>query len=134
MRLVIVPFCLIMTACAGTVDRMSDIQEATPEWFEARKEELAGKGYPKLGDVPVNTTYESKKTGLQSAGADSEALLAAFHANPRSEPNTLSPDEILAWGREIAQQVNAMDRPADFLTTAEIASLRARFERPRARR
>ncbi len=134
MRLVIVPICLLMTACAGSVDRISDMRDAAPEWYEARKQELAGEGYPKLSDVPVNTSYRTQQRSLRLVGADKDAVLAAFNADPRSEPSNLTPDAIEAWGRDIAQRLNAMERPANFLTNAEINSLRARFERPRARR
>lgn len=110
------------------------MKETAPEWYEARKEELAGRGYPSLSDVPMNRPYASRQMSMVASTEKTEALLAAFEADPRAKPIEVTPQEIIAWGQAIRARVNAQLGPANFLTDPEIASLRARFERPRARR
>ena len=125
---------LIVAGCASSMDRLSDMREAAPEWYEARKTELAGEGYPSLGDVPRNATYRRQQAQLVLTREEQDQILAAFNADPRSEPVNVTPEDILAWSAELRARVNAQMRPAQFLSDAEIASLKARFDRPRARR
>ena len=131
MRSIVFPLCLLLASCASS---MSDLQEAAPEWYEARKQELRGEGYPKLGTVPTDDTYRNRQRALMKTGAEREALREAFFASPRSEPVNLTPAQISAWGDELKAQVDSAIPPADFLTDQQIAMLKARFDRPRARR
>lgn len=110
------------------------MKEAAPDWYEARRTELAGEGYPRLSQVPVNTTYRQQVRQADLTRAEREQIRTAFEANPRAEPATVSPEEILAWSAELRSRVNRQMTQADFLTDAEIEALRARFDRPRARR
>ena len=134
MKHILLSFCVFLVGCAGSLDRLSGIRENAPEWYEARKKELAGQAYPRLSNVPVDASYSGQEMELVTTRDETEAILAAFHADPRSEPVNVSPAEIRAWGQALIAAVNARMTPADFLTDAEIASLKARFERPRARR
>ena len=134
MRLTAVLLCAVLTGCAGSMSKISDIRESAPEWYEARKEELRGNAYPKLSQVPTDTTYRSRQTGLVKSAEEQAAIRKAFYADPRSELTYLTPDMILEWGADMRERVAAMDTPTDFLTENDIAMLKARFERPRARR
>lgn len=134
MRLTAMLLCVLGTGCAGSMSNISDLRDAAPEWYEARKVEFQGKGYPSLGEVPENTTYKSRQSTLFKTGTEREEIRKAFFADPRSEPANLTAAEISAWGRELRERVQANIPPADFLTDREIALMRARFERPRARR
>lgn len=134
MKPILLSFCVFLAGCAGSLDTLSDMRENAPEWYEARKLELAGEGYPRLSDVPVDASYSGQDMELVTSRDETEAILAAFNADPRSEPVNVSPEEIRAWAQTLIASINARMTPADFLTDADIASLRARFERPRARR
>lgn len=116
------------------MDRISDLREAAPDWYEARKSELAGKGYPSLGDVPRETTYRSQRSELELTRAQQNEILAAFNADPRSQPAYLTAEEIQAWGAALRRKFDAEMTPANFLTDADIVRLKAKFDRPRARR
>ena len=116
------------------MDRISDLRDAAPDWYEARKTELAGKGYPSLGDVPRDTTYRTRRDELVLTRAQQDEILAAFNADPRSQPAYLTPEEILAWGTALRRKFDAEMKPASFLTDTDIARLKAKFDRPRARR
>ena len=131
MRLGIVLLCLAAAGCSSSI---SDLREAAPEWYEARKQELRGQGYPDLSRVPADNSYAPRQSGLVTSGAEQEAIRNAFYADPRSEPVTMTPAEIMQWSAELRERVAVFDTPTDFLTDADIARLRAQFERPRARR
>ena len=134
MRTLLPVFCLFSASCAGSMDKIADMREAAPDWYEARKVELAGEGYPSLSSIPVDDTYKAQSSGLRKTGAESAAILAAFEASPKAEPAYLTPAEIRDWGMRIRASVGKLDQPADFLTDSDIAALKARFDRPRARR
>ena len=134
MRLTAVLICALLAGCAGSMDRISELREAAPDWYEARKQEFQGRGYPKLNTVPSDGTYQVRQTGLVKSAAEQKAIREAFYANPRSEPSYLTPAMMMQWAAEIRQRVDARDTPADFLTDQQIALLKARFDRPRARR
>ena len=131
MRSGIVLLCLAAAGCSNSI---SDLREAAPEWYEARKQELQGEGYPDLGTVPADNTYRPRQAGLVKSAAEREAIRQAFFADPRSAPVTMQPAEIMRWSARIREQVSAYDTQASFLTDEDIARLRALFERPRARR
>ncbi len=116
------------------MDQISDLRETAPEWYEARKQELSGRDYPKLANVPVSQTYQADRSGLVKSAAEREAIREAFFSHPRSEPTYLTPEQIRDWGLKISQRLEAMNEPVDYLSDADVKSLRARFERPRARR
>lgn len=134
MRHILTISCLFVAGCAGSMDRISDMRETAPDWYEARKQEFAGRGYPELANVPSDSTYGSQQAGLVKTAGEREAIRQAFFSNPRSEPAYLTPEEIRAWGLELKRRFSAEMKPADYLTDADVARLRARFDRPRARR
>ncbi|MEM5517434.1 hypothetical protein WNY37_10755 [Henriciella sp. AS95] len=132
------PFLLILgfllAGCAGSVGKLSDMRDAAPDWYEARKTELAGEGYPSLANVPQNTTYRRQQASMVLTREEQNALLAAFEANPRSAQVDETLEQILEWSRALRARVDQQLTEASFLTDAQIARLHARFDRPRARR
>lgn len=134
MRLTAVLLCAFMAGCAGSMSKISELREAAPEWYEARKQELRGTGYPKLSQVPTDSTYRPRQSGLVKSAEDQAAIRRAFFADPRSSMTYLDPNTIAQWGTAMRERLEARDTPVDFLTDKEIAMLKARFNRPRARR
>ncbi|WP_139792252.1 hypothetical protein [Henriciella litoralis] len=113
---------------------MSDVRSSTPGWFEARQTELAGDGYPDLGRVPVNSTYRESKFELSGTRKVNQSLLVSVLQSPRSAPTYLTPEAISQWGDVKRASVEKMNVRADFLTDEEVAALKAKFNRSRARR
>ena len=133
---------ICVAGCASTSGAAGDA-EAPPEWFEQRQAELAREGFPELGRVPTipvappEETPENladSKTAKSVAIRRKTALRLAMLKDPRAEPATLTPEEIQEWGDELKAQLAGKPAPADFLSDQEVASLRAKFDRPRARR
>jgi hypothetical protein len=113
---------------------LTDVSEAAPDWYEERKTALSGEGYPRLSDVPRLRDYPATDRTVDSSMMNDAQLLAAFEASPRSEPTYLTPAEIKAWGDQLRASVAERPVPTGFLTDADIQQLKARFDRPRARR
>ena len=134
MRSLAMLFCVFVAGCAGSLGSLSGEDGAAPDWFEAKKAELRGKDYPRLGQLPENANYKARQSGLVQSAEERDALREAFFNDPRSTPVSMTPAEILAWGESKRDQFATMDLPSNFLTDDDIAALFALFERPRARR
>jgi len=134
-------FALFVVGCTTTETTGSGVQP--PEWYEQRQAELAARGFPQIANVP--TVPQTETDGDESIDADSKrakdqavrrrtALYQAIVKDPRAAPTYLTPQELAAWGQEQLSKLEGRPGPADFLTDQEVASLRARFDRRRARR
>ncbi|RIJ22084.1 hypothetical protein D1224_10980 [Henriciella barbarensis] len=134
-------FMLALVGCASTATSGSAVQP--PEWYEKRQAELTERGFPRIADMPTlperqtaqdeNVDPDSKRA-KDLAARRRTALWQAMIKDPRSAPTYLTPQEIAAWGDEQLSRLEGQPGPADFLTDQEVASLRARFDRRRARR
>ena len=134
-------FALMLVGCTTTATSSSGVQP--PEWYEKRQAELAERGFPKIADVPTLPQAEvetdegvdsDSKRAKDEAVRRRSALYQAMLKDPRSAPTYLTPQEIAAWGDAQLNKLEGRPAPADFLSDQEVASLRARFDRPRARR
>ena len=134
-------FTLMLVGCTTTATSSSTVQP--PEWYEKRQAELAERGFPKIADVPtvrddqgeLNESVDPDfKRAKDEAVRRRSALYQAMLKDPRSAPTYLTPQEIAAWGDAQLNKLEGRPAPADFLSDQEVASLRARFDRPRARR
>ncbi|MHA7900686.1 MAG: hypothetical protein ACX94B_12550 [Henriciella sp.] len=104
-----------------------------PEWYEARKVEFRGVGYPDLNSVPELSDRGRTLNKLEISEAETLAALQLFNSDPRAEGAIETPEEIRAWATEVRRAVERQLPAADFLTDAEVEALKARFNVPRAR-
>lgn len=134
-------FAMIAVGCTTTEPTGSAVQP--PEWYEQRQAELAERGFPKIADVPtVRATPTETDESVDAEGKRAKdeavrrrtALYQAIVKDPRAAPTYLTPQEIAAWGEAQLNKLEGRPGPADFLSDQEVTSLRARFDRPRARR
>ena len=134
-------FAMIAVGCTTTEPTGSAVQP--PEWYEQRQAELTERGFPRIADVPTvpqraadaeDRIDPDSKRAKDLAVRRRTALWQAIIKDPRSAPTYLTPQEIAAWGDEQLSSLEGRPGPADFLTDQEVASLRARFDRRRARR
>ena len=128
-------FCVVLeTGCAGSMASLTGGDVDSPAWYKERVAEVSGTAYPELSKVPGLVNYGQTNQAFDASILNEAELRARFLANPRSQPAYLTPSEIRAWGQALKRQVNSRNAPADFLTDEDVAELRARFDRPRARR
>lgn len=104
-----------------------------PDWYEARKTEFRGVGYPSLSSVPQKSTGYDPLRKLQLSEEETLATLARFNSDPRAELAVETPDQILVWATELRRAVEGRLPAPDFMTDEEVEAIKARFNVPRAR-
>lgn len=122
-----------LAGCASSIEKVQSLRSEAPDWYEARKVEFRGEGYPSLNDIPEPSQVRSTRNRLQLSEADTLAALDMFYSHPRAEPATETPEEIRAWALEVKRAVEGQLPAPDFLTDEEVEEIKARFDVPRAR-
>ncbi|MEM7638376.1 MAG: hypothetical protein AAF269_04865 [Pseudomonadota bacterium] len=124
---------ILLAGCAGSIEKVQAMRADAPDWYEARKVEFRGEGYPDLNSIPEPRTDYDPVAKLELSEAETLAALAMFKNNPRSEPATETPDEIRDWAAEVKRAVEGRLPAPDFLTDEEVEAIKARFRIARAR-
>ncbi|MEM9178600.1 MAG: hypothetical protein AAGA89_02760 [Pseudomonadota bacterium] len=124
---------ILLAGCAGSIEKVQAMRADAPDWYEARKVEFRGEGYPDLNSIPEPRTDYDPVAKLELSEAETLAALAMFEDNPRSEPATETPDEIRTWAAEVKRAVEGRLPAPDFLTDEEVEAIKARFRIARAR-
>ena len=133
MRLVIFVTFVFLTGCASSIEKVQSLRAQAPDWYEARKVEFRGEGYPSLADIPQNTPRDSTMRRLQMSEAETLAALDMFFTDPRGALPTETPEQIRAWALEVRRAVEGQLPAPDFMTDEEVEDIKARFDVPRAR-
>ena len=133
MRVISIILLAAVAGCASSFERVKQIREATPEWYEARKVELSGEGYPRLINVPepVGSTLQSER--LSNSQEETLEALDELTADPKSLGALTTPEGLIAWADTVRASFDAALPPPDFLTDEDVAAMKAVFDRPRAR-
>ena len=45
--------CLLLAGCSGSFAKVRTAIDQAPEWYDARRVEIRGEGYPEIIDVPT---------------------------------------------------------------------------------
>ena len=130
MRRLIISLVFLIPGCASLDDGVGGISN-TPEWFQTKRVEIRGEGYPDLSGVPLAETATGNIENDLDKEEYARTLLDGFLKDERSQPATISLDEIDARADEMNERLGlpsvAFDR---ILTSAEIAALRAKLQPP----
>ncbi|NQY12691.1 MAG: hypothetical protein HRT81_02385 [Henriciella sp.] len=124
---------VFLAGCAGSIEKVQAMRADAPEWYEARKQEFRGEGYPDLNAIPEKRTDYDPVRKLELSEAETRAALALLNEDPRSAPADETPEEIAAWAAEMKRAVEGRLPAPDFLTDAEVEEIKARFNIARAR-
>lgn len=122
---------LALTACAGSFGKARQAMKNAPEWYEARRKELRGEGYPELVEVPVIEPENRPGKSLPESNARVAALAGDLAAFERGLQPAATPAEIEALFARVRADFDDPQRPGSFLTDAEVAALREQFNVPR---
>ncbi len=133
MRAISIILAVILTGCAASLDRVKEMRDNAPDWYEGRKQELFGRAYPKIGDVPAEVDVRPQIRRLELSQEETLAALELFANDARSDGAIETPEEMAAWAADIRRAVEGRLPPPDFLTDDEVAALKAVFNRPRGR-
>lgn len=123
--------CLLLVGCSNSFAKVRSAVNQTPDWYETRRVEIRGEGYPELVEVPTIAPDQLPGKTLPASAERVTALSAEFADNARAELPVDGPAEIAAVGEEIRQQFAGFDESSNFLTDAEIAAIRNSFNVPR---
>jgi len=123
--------CLLLVGCSNSFAKVRSAVNQTPDWYETRRVEIRGEGYPELVEVPTIAPDQLPGKTLPASAERVTALSAEFADNARAELPADGPAEIAAVGEEIRQQFAGFDESSNFLTDAEIAAIRNSFNVPR---
>lgn len=133
MRAVIFVTFALLAGCSSSFEKVKTMRAEAPDWYEARKVEFRGEGYPSLASVPETAPDYNPLRKLQLSEADVRAALILFNSDPRAEPATETAEQMRAWVVEVRRAVEGRLPAPDFMTDAEVEEIKARFNVPRAR-
>lgn len=126
----IIPLSLLLGGCASLDDVIGGIAN-TPEWFQERRVEIRGEGYPDIEAVPVLTDSDSVQENLLLTEKNTRNSVAAFYSNPRNAVSDVTEadmvnlaDSYRAFMPEHVEQIDLL------LTEAEILALREKVRPP----
>ena len=133
MRLGIFVTFAFLAGCAGSIEKVQSLRAQAPDWYEARKVEFRGEGYPEFGSIPERTPRKRTMRRLRLSEAETLAALDMFYTDPRAAEASETPDEMRTWALEVRRAVEGQLPAPDFLTDEEVEQIKARFNVPRAR-
>jgi hypothetical protein len=123
----------LLAGCSSSFEKVRAMRAQAPDWYEARKVEFRGEGYPSLASVPETAPDYNPKRKLELSEADVRAALVKFENDPRAEGAVETPESMIAWATEVRRAVEGRLPAPDFMTDAEVEEIKARFSVPRAR-
>ena len=133
MRMGIFVTFVFLAGCASSIEKVQSLRAQAPDWYEARKVEFRGEGYPSLNEIPEPTKRKRTIRRLRLSEAETLAALDMFYSDPRAEAALETPDELRIWALEVRRAVEGQLPAPDFLTDDEVEAIKARFTVPRAR-
>ncbi|MAN46166.1 MAG: hypothetical protein GYB49_09820 [Alphaproteobacteria bacterium] len=123
--------CLLLAGCTGSVGKVRTAINQAPDWYDQRRVEIRGEGYPHIIDVPEIEKGEEPGQTLEASKARSDVLRADFEANARAVPPADVAAEIASLRETIQRGFAGFQAEADFLTEEEIEAIRSAFDVPR---
>jgi len=133
MRAVIFVTFALIAGCTSSFEKVKTMRAEAPDWYEARKVEFRGEGYPSLASVPKTAPSYNPLRKLELSEADVRAALVRFNNDPRAEGVTESAESMRAWALNVRRAVEGRLPAPDFMTDVEADEIKARFNVPRAR-
>lgn len=133
MRVAIIVIIALLAGCTNSFSRMKAMRDNAPEWYAARKVEISGQGYPKIGDIPVASDTRARTASLSLSQAEVNAAIARFKQSGRAELAAETPEAMLEWAAVTRRAVEGQIPVPDFLTDEEVIAIKATFDRPRGR-
>ncbi len=124
---------MIFASCASSMERVQDVRERAPDWYEARKQELFSKSYPDIYSIPEPVEFKSRLEALGMSEAETLAALARFSETLSTMTVLEAPSEMLAWADENRRAIEGRMTPPEFLTDEDVEALKAVFDTPRGR-
>lgn len=120
----VLPLMFLLGGCSSLDNVIGGIGNA-PDWFQQRRVEIRGEGYPSFRDVPKNVSETQQRARLTLSEAEALAALELFKSNLRSQPPEMTVDDISAVAADIRKAVEKpMPMVDPILTPEEVEALR----------
>lgn len=133
MRAVIFVTFALLAGCATSLEKVQGVRDAAPDWYDARKAEIGGEGYPSIGDIPTVTRENRPGKQLPVSRRDTLRALNMFQNDPRAKGADETAESMQAWATRNRRAVERQIPAADFLTDEDVDALKAVFDTPRGR-
>lgn len=119
---------LLLSACATPLERVISVAGDVPEWFDERRAEVRGDGYPALASVPNNVENPLTEDQIQETSQILN-IYDDFLDHPRAEVSNVSPEDIESLRAQLLAGLpdESSLRPMTVLSDAEIEAIRAVF-------
>lgn len=113
-----------IAGCASLDDVVGGIAN-TPEWFQERRVEIRGDGYPDLNAVPVAAPIKGSQDRLALSASEAAKAREILFGHPRAAQAHLTPEDMRAIADKLRPQVPTIEpKPEGFLSAAELVALR----------
>jgi len=133
MRIVLILTFVLTSGCAGSFDRVRELREQAPDWYAARKVEIAGEAYPRIRNIPLLGPDDIVRTNEPLTPAEVREAQQRFALSDRAEVPQETAADLRAWVSEVKARFISEVPEVDFLTDEDIEALKERFDVPRAR-
>lgn len=132
MRIALILTFVLLSACAGSFDRVRELREQAPEWYAERQLEFQGEDYPRIRDIPL-VDVEATRIRQPLSPEEVEAARDLFAASERSNLPEEDAADLQAWVKNVQSYFEESVPAADFLNDEDIQALKERFDVARAR-
>ena len=122
---------LLIAGCTGSFAKVRDAINQAPDWYDDRRAEIRGEGYPDLAEVPELAPDELPGKTLPVSAARVDILQAYFDTNERAELPVDADRQMAALLKRVEAGFADFPEDAGFLTQEEIAEIAAAFNVPR---
>lgn len=127
-------FLSAIAGCTNSFEKARDAAGRAPSWYDDRRIEIRGEGYPALSAVPEIAPKELPGQTLPMSLERAEALVASFALEPRAEPATMTPADIRRIAYDLRLDFAQGLPPGNFLTEDDVAAIHESFNVPRVTR
>ncbi len=110
-----------LSGCTNSFSKVSTAMKDAPDWYEQRRKEVRGEGYPELSEVPVIDQQSKPGASLPARTLAAEGLLAEFDrtdAALRSSDSIASIEAALAAAQDNFATANTSAAPQMSATRA----------------
>ncbi len=123
---------LALAGCTSSFSKVSQAVKDAPDWYDDRRKEVRGEGYPELAEIPKITADTKPGKTLPQAQARATGVAAQFEALDaamNAQPTAATMD---ARFKEIEARIDASQRaPVAQMTEAQADAIRKKFDVPR---
>ena len=74
----------VASCAAGVKSRVEQAEEDAPSWYEQKKEEVLGRGYPEFSGIPTESPRGPIPQDILNGEADIDAQLEALKIDPKA--------------------------------------------------